>query len=134
MSFIQYERVLCSASSSGSITTTSTGTYTGFIHAVYYNPVLAAATTSGNISSGGTASSVAITAAVSGLPILTLADASSANLGAWYPRNEHFVTTSTTATTGASMVPLHNERIQVIIASGSTTQDTKYCNIDFYIS
>ena len=133
MSYVAYERVLCSATSSGSIATLSTGTYTGFVHAVYYNPVLAAATSSGNISSGGTGT-VAITAAVSGLPILTLANASSANLGAWYPRSGHYLTTSTDASTGASPVPLHNERLQIAITSGSTTQDTKYCNIDFYIS
>ena len=133
MSYITYERVLCSATSSGSVTTLSTGTYTGFVHAVYYNPVLAAATSSGNISSGGTGT-IAITAAVSGLPILTLANASSANMAAWYPRNAHTATLTSDASTGAAMVPLRNERIQIAITSGSTTQDTKYANVDFYIS
>lgn len=132
MTYFAYERLLCSASSSGSITTLGAKTYIGYVHAVYYNPVLAAATTSGNISSAG-GGTVAITAAVSGLPILTLTNASSANLGAWYPRNAHTLSTSTGASTGASPIPLHNERIQVVITSGSSTLDTKYCNIDFYI-
>ena len=132
MTYIAYERVLCSATSSGSITTYTTGTYTGLVHAVHYNPVMAA--TSGNISSGGTASSVAIASDVGGLTILTLADASSASLGAWYPRTIASSALSSAASTGACAVPLHEERIAITITSGSTTQDTKYAYVSFYIA
>lgn len=134
MSYIAYEKVLCSATSSGSITTYTTGIFTGLVHAVYYNPVMAA--TSQSISSGDVApqATVAIASEVGGLTILTLANASSANVGVWYPRTLNTSALSSEATTGASAIPLHDERIGITITSGSTTQDTKYAYVSFYIA
>ncbi len=130
MSYVAYEELVVTASSSGSITTYSAGTYTGFVHAVRYVPTHAGAT-SGNISSGG-GGTMAITSDVSGLSILSLADCSSAGGGDYYPRNLNSDLTGA-ATTGASAIPLFNERFKVVMSSGSTTADTKSAHLYFYV-
>lgn len=130
MAFIRYEALVVTATSSGSITTLSTGTFNGFVQAVRYVPTNA--TSSQGISSGG-GGALAITAAVSGLAVLSLANASSASEADYYPRALLSDTGGTSTSVGA-LIPLHNERFQVVMTSGSTTQDTKSATLHFYVS
>jgi hypothetical protein len=130
MAHVNYEALVVTATSSGTITTLSSNTFNGFVQCVRYVPTNA--TSSQGISSGGTAT-LAMTAERSGLTVLALADASSAGLGTYYVRNTT-VDTAGAASTGVGFIPLFDERLQVVMTSGSTTQDTKRATLNIYVS
>lgn len=127
---MQYEALVVSATSSGSVTTLSSKTFNGFVQAARY--VVVNASTVLGISSGG-GSSLALTAEVSGITVLSLANASSAGQADYYPRAALTDTAGVSTAIGAP-IPLYNERLRCVITSGSTTQDTKVATFYLYIT
>jgi len=131
MPLIQYEALAISATSSGSITSYSSKTYTGYVDAVAYLP-----TTSSTGLTPTTGGAIVLTGELTSSVIWTLNDISNtgAALRMWYPRAPTVATTcSATASTGVARVPLYNERILVTVTSGSTDAVTKTGTLRFYV-
>ncbi len=128
MAIIQYESLLVTATSSGSIGTYTSKTWLGYVHTIVFAP-----TTSSTGLTTSTGGSFAITAERSGLPVFALDDTSTTKAGTYYPRSTT-VTTTGAASTGAVSIPLYNERMLVTMTSGSTTATTHTATFYFYVS
>ena len=127
MAFIDYEAMAITATSSGTIATTSTKVFRGFLHAIEYDPSTASTILP------STDSSMAITLDVTGRTVLSLEDMSTVHTGLYFPRVAT-VTTTGAASTGAEAIPIHDERVVVTMTSGSTQALTATAIVRIYVS
>ncbi len=107
MSYVEHESLTITATSSGSIATTSAKVYNGLLSMIRY---VASATTSSVI--GNTGSVIAITAENSGLTLISLAVPSTS---ATWPVRTAVVDTAGVSTGVNGMLPLVNEHFIVTI-------------------
>lgn len=124
MAYIHSEAVSLAPTTSGtSVTYLTSNTYNGYLEAVQYTP-----TTSAIPSTGG---AIAITGERSGRTLFSIADLSTANTGLYHVR---FGTVNSTmgTSTGAARHPLFDERLQIVVTSGST-DGTRTASVRFYV-
>ncbi len=126
-SYLEYEALVVTTSSSGYVTTYSTKAFNGFVQLVRIVP---ATNSTEAYSTGG---NIALLAEVGGHTILTVDDPSSTGLASPYSPVYATVSSTGAASTGSVRPPLRNERIQIVITSGSTTNVGTNSTFHFYI-